>query len=164
MRTLYALSAVLITSSLALGGNAAAQPADCAPFKVYLGDGHLEVIDLGKTGLSLGDERVGSFDLEDADGAVVGLAAFKTTVVGANDGRYRTMGSTYTVFDNGTLHYNILNELSDPSMPKPDIEAPSFEYLVIGGTKTFAGVHGVVETSLGDDGRRVISFDIACDR
>ncbi len=164
MRKRSTFTVVLAICTISLAAEGAAQTADCSPFEVFLGTWQLEVIDLGAAGLSIGDRRVGSLDLLNADGAVIGQSLFESTVAGSHDGRYRLIGNAHHIYDNGTLHYKVVYELPDPTDPRPQVDLPRFEYHVTGGTKAFAGAQGTVRTALGDDGRRIIALDIECDR
>lgn len=151
---------------IACGSLAAAQTPPggptCGEFELRFVGTQVEIIDVSDKGLSIGDRRIGSAELQDADGAVLGQGYFEASVVAAHGGGHRLIGDAHNVFDNGTLHYVIVYDLPDASQAAIPSDLAAFEYHVTGGTGAFAGASGTVRVSSDAGGNRIAHYAIDC--
>lgn len=157
-RLSFALAFGLVSSVAA-----AADDPKCGAFEMRLTNGDMRLVDPGDDGPSVGDHRVGTYDIIDADGNVIGMQIADLTIVSIRDGLSYLSGSVSGVYDEGTIHYHIIGSVGDPTVPAVRSgQVSNREYAVIGGTGIFSGAYGTVTAYDGDDGYRTHRFDLGC--
>lgn len=159
---LYGAALVLLSSIPVIAQTSDAMP-NCGAFDVTRGDGNIQIIDNTEKGLSIGDRRIGSYDLIGADGTLVGQLLFEASVVAESDGGHRLIGKAHVVFDDGVLHYPVTYELRDASKPAaPPSSLPNFNYYVTGGVGAYEHASGTATHLTLEDGTRVFRFNLEC--
>jgi hypothetical protein len=149
---MYFRSLLFAAAVALLNGSAQAQGAGpaCGAFTLTGGDKVINVIDQPPEGPSVGDKRVGSRQLVDDSGSVVGEVHFKSTMTAvAADGRGDVLASEYFIrFPDGWLVTSSLYELPDATDTSQ--RAGNATLLVSGGTGAFENAGGVVTIEAGD--------------
>lgn len=155
------LSIGVLGAQLAATSAFAAAP-HCGEFVVHItaGDVHIQRAREGQ--ISLGDSRMGSFELTDPDGTPVGELHFQAVAVSQKDGRFRMLGDGHYTFQNGTLHYPMSYELPDPNAQPVASGVPTVVYHVSGGTGDFEGATGTLEAAFNDNGTRTQTLSLSC--
>ncbi len=122
----------------------------------------LTFVDHPPTGLSIGDNRVGSRNLLDTDGNAVGRTSWIVTVLETGEGDSLGSGAVTQHFElsNGSIvaHYTYD---ARKSLDKTPPTAGQRQFAVTGGTGDFRGATGIIEYVL-DDGSATYVFDIDC--
>ncbi|MEM1363169.1 MAG: hypothetical protein AAGF94_15890 [Pseudomonadota bacterium] len=141
---------------------ASSEMPHCGAFEVTREKPSIVIIDNYAEGLSVGDRRIGSYDLIGADGSKVGQLLFESSVAAETDGGHRMIGKAHVVFDDGIIHYPVTYELADASKPQAPPGIAAFDYHVTGGVGAYEGATGIARHLTLDDGTRVFRYELAC--
>lgn len=163
MRLAGAVSAVSFAVTIAgsNGAHAAEEPT-CGIFSVFGAVETRAFVDLGESGPSSGDQRVGRYKILDNDGNDLGSMHFASIVMPPWEAdESPAMTTLHFAFDEGSLVATSVIALPAPDDTDigPDHE---LHYAVTGGTGKFAHATGTLATKTLDDGRRQMTFDLAC--
>ncbi len=154
---------VLLAAVASLAGPANAEGNDapaCGAFSMTGGEKIIHVIDNDPIGPSLGDQRIGSRQLLEAAGKVVGTVYYNSTVAAVEpDGSGGVLTSAYFIsFADGwiaTQSLYVLKNAWDTGQGAGDATL-----VVSGGTGTFSGATGTITLKAGDPPTYV--FDLTC--
>lgn len=153
------------TACLLLGAfvaQAKTQDPHCGTFRVYTGDGNVEVLASVPGEINIGDRRVGDFELIDMDGKKMGDFHFLSTVMGKDGDEYIMVGQSSYSFDNGHIHHPVTYRFRDPSTKTLSKGLNEFSYTVSTGTGDFTGASGTVSIARHDDGMQSRTLKLEC--
>jgi hypothetical protein len=165
MRFSGALCAAVFTATVTgVGGAHAAEETICGDFIVFGAVETRAFVDLGETGPSSGDQRVGRYKILDNDGNDIGTMHFSSVLMPPwQADEAPAMTTLHFAFGDGALVATSVIALPAPSDTDigPDHE---LHYAITGGTGVFAHATGTLATKTLDDGRRQMAFDLECSR
>ena len=155
------LALALLLSSIGGAAAAAASGPACGRFVVFAEIDKADVVDVPPEGYSPGDLGIVRNRLLNDDGSAAGTEFILGTAMRELDGNFVRHVSIQAMFANGTV--TSLGMLITPMDPPPDkvLKVP-FVRSVTGGTGDFARATGTVTSTLLDDGRRQVVYDIVC--
>lgn len=149
----------------AYAGSAAAQEGNspsCGSFTVVGAVESRAFVDLGDTGITAGDQRVGRYNLFDSDGEELGVMHFAGVLMPPWQAAESPMMTTlHFRFADGAVVTTSVVGLPNPADVSvgPDL---NLQYAVTGGTGEFANASGTLQTRSLDDGRREMTFELNC--
>jgi hypothetical protein len=156
----------LAATLLAVGSTPAFSAGDlpaCGEFGLVGGELTVFVDDIGETGDSPGDRRIGERALLDPDGTEVGTLRFVEHVLTV-DGEVgtRTMSNKVLVLPGGTLH--AVSYIVHAAATNPDGQpSGTSTWLVFGGTDQFEASSGKIIAEYGPDKTSTYNFMLTCD-
>lgn len=163
MRLKLATTGFFAVSTWALTAVAEEHPP-CETFTLQSVQVENTAIDTGAQGESLGDERIGSRELADSDGNVVGKLRWVDTLVGVDEGSegadFSLAASVYSL-PGGNLYGQVLLEFT--SANDPDEDPRSMMVAIVGGTGAYVRSEGQVEVSFEPGGANTYEFQLYCD-
>ena len=156
--------AVALLALAMAGTTATAQVTDgpsCGDYKFYPGIVDIHHVDRGESGLSVGDERIGQFQLVDGDGNEVAWNHFRSVIIPSREpGTYRLVGNGTEIYPNGTINWSGSYLMADPTVNAPPPE--KLVVSIVGGTGDFAGAGGKLTWFYDDQGKRTAAYEVIC--
>jgi hypothetical protein len=158
IRPLIATLLTTVVASTAMAASAAA-PASAAPdsgkLTVYMSQTERNVLDLGATGITIGDVVSGSGNVSKTKGgATIGSFAYRSETVRVNipGGIENRLSTIWFSLPGGSLMASTV--INVPSGTRP---VKSQDYVILGGTGKYAGAAGdMVFTPLSPDDYKVV--------
>lgn len=158
-----------LANALAIAITATGAHADesCAPFTVYTDhDTHKRTYtDHGKTGPSVGDQRINTMALRDAVGEDIGDLIVQSTIVDVDAaGNAAVVGDGTIRLPNGVIVFKVVStvparrvgDTAESLRPPPEADR-----IILGGAGAFAGVSGTIEVGH-DAAVSEFTLNIAC--
>ena len=164
VQKLSATAAAAIVACWSVPGSSQTDSApQCSPFTVETRVEVIRFVDLDPVGKGLGDFRIGASGLFDEDGTRIGSTYFRSTIIPSPEtGADMVLATLVHAFSNGTISATVLAHLADAR--DEDLSTTETTHQAItGGTEAFSSAHGSATISTGNDGARLIAFDISCD-
>ena len=155
------MAATVAALSAVSSAGAAELPA-CGSFTLGGGDFHVEVIDRGAEGDSIGDKRIGERELLDEGGNVIGMLRFIEEVVDFGEEATVTHSDNIYELPGGTLHADALF-LTDQATDAGNQPRSSSSIAVIGGTGVFVRSRGQISATFTPGKPSSYAFELHCD-
>jgi len=142
----------------------------CGTFTIHGSEFEVVPLDLAQEGRTVGDERIGERELKDADGNVVGVFRWVSTVVdtegGDGDDTIALNHNVYTLPD-GTIHasgqFFFETFMNRNTQPETNPAESKNSIAVTGGTGAYVNSEGEVEAAYTPGEPSKYIFKLQCD-